>query len=309
MPSEPLVVCIYGWGRVLRLYQDHIDANGTSYALADLLHVRPVYRHVMGVASARLELRFREKMLVLRGIAAVDDACRIVEYLNDQTERMPTCVMPSLTQHEEREDLSDETYREQDSDDIERREYAQASTVRVPVKVPRWQRARQEQRERKLKRWRAERSLREHGFDVESLAQRLREGKLPRVEVPARLLPDEYAHYSVEATLCREPPSEATGSKCLPRDHGTLILTNRRMIYLGRKCQLVLSYERLLHVSRLRGAVAFLAEHWTRREVFELRRPLECTMYLQCILQRYQRQSFYDRVIQSHDYSFNLADL
>ncbi len=80
------------------------------------------------------------------------------------------------------------------------------------------------------------------------------------------------------------------------------------MIYLGRQCQIVLSYERLLHVSRLRGAVAFLAEHWTRREIFEVRRPLECTMYLQCILQRYQRQPLYDRVIQSHDYSLNLMD-
>lgn len=304
MPSEPLVVCIYGWGRVLRLYQDHIDVNGTSYALADLLHVRPVYLHVMGIASVRLELHFREKKLVLRGIAAVDDARRIVEYLTDQTESIPTCVIPSFTQHEVQNDFSDETQSEQDDDDIDRREYAQAPTVRVPVKVPRWQRVRQEQRERKLKRWRAERSLREHGFDVEALAQRLHQGKLPRVEVPARLLPGEYAHYSIEATLCRE----ASGSKYLPGDHGTLILTSRRMIYLGRKCQLVLSYERLLHVSRLRGAVAFLAEHWTRREIFELRRPLECTMYLQCILQRYQRQSLYDRVTQSHDYSLNLLD-
>jgi hypothetical protein len=77
----------------------------------------------------------------------------------------------------------------------------------------------------------------------------------------------------------------------IARDHGVLILTSERMIYIGRRSQIVLSYARLLHVSRLRGAIAFMADHWSRREIFELQRPLECTMYLEYILQRFQERS------------------
>ena len=67
-----------------------------------------------------------------------------------------------------------------------------------------------------------------------------------------------------------------------------LILTNLRMIYMGRRSQIVLDYGRLLHISRLRGAIAFQATHWYRREIFELRRPLECAMYIETILTHFQ---------------------
>jgi hypothetical protein len=79
-----------------------------------------------------------------------------------------------------------------------------------------------------------------------------------------------------------------------------MILTSERMIYIGRRSQIVLSYARLLHVSRLRGAIAFMADHWSRREIFELQRPLEATMYLEYILQRFQEHSAVQRAVMAH---------
>jgi hypothetical protein len=63
------------------------------------------------------------------------------------------------------------------------------------------------------------------------------------------------------------------------------------MLYLGRRRQIILDYHSLLHVSRLRGAIAFQAEHWLQRAIFEVERPLECAMYLECILQHFQQAS------------------
>ena len=74
MQPEPLIECKYGWGRVLRLYRDCLDLHGTSHALSELIFVRPIYRQVLGVSSACIELRFRRKKIVIRGIASLDDA-------------------------------------------------------------------------------------------------------------------------------------------------------------------------------------------------------------------------------------------
>ena len=82
--SQPMVECAFGWGRVFRLYHDCLDVNGTLYDLTSLVHVRSLYRRVIGIPSARLELCFKEKDVVLRGIAAVDDARKVVEYLTMQ---------------------------------------------------------------------------------------------------------------------------------------------------------------------------------------------------------------------------------
>lgn len=147
---------------------------------------------------------------------------------------------------------------------------------------------RKEQRERRLKRLQIERSLRDHGFDVAGLARRLYEEPLPNVLVPIRLLPGEHAHYSSEATLCEDPLAGSAHQRYVARDQGSLIFTNKRIIYLGRKSQLVISYARLFHVSTLPGALAFLAEHWSKREVFEIPRPLEGKMYLEAILKLYR---------------------
>ena len=74
------------------------------------------------------------------------------------------------------------------------------------------------------------------------------------------------------------------------RDHGLLILTDRRLIYLGRRCQILLGYDHLLQVSRQRNGVAFLADHWRRRELFTMRRPLECVLCLEKLLWRFQQE-------------------
>ena len=167
--------------------------------------------------------------------------------------------------------------------------FAQAATAKT--ETPNWQRFRQEQRERRQRRLHVERSLREHGFDVATLARRLKENTLPEVCVPIHLLSGEHAHYSSDATRCGEPSSSAIGYSYPAKEHGTLILTNKRLLYIGRKSQIVLDYGRLLHVSRLRGAIAFQAEHWYKREIFEVPRSLECTMFWNIFLSGFSKNN------------------
>jgi hypothetical protein len=331
MSVEPLVECTYGWGRVLRLYPDYVDVNGTAFALTDLVQIHSVYHSIMGIASARLELHFKRQKVILRGISAIDAAHKMVEYLSNQLAGVDracenetadrTSAASSVVSmkdqksgfdlHKDREShkfwqyddtqitpLNETAYlpvvrpasygSDPVDDDAPLKEFSQRITT--PVGLSRWQRGREEQRERKLKRAQTERALREHGFDVEGLARRLREEPLHDIPVPIRLLPGEYAYYTSDATLCGEPLNTTKRYGYLARDHGTLILTSERMIYIGRRCQMVLGYGRLLHVSRLRGAIAFMAEHWSKREIFEVPRPLECTMYLERILQEFQMQ-------------------
>ena len=75
------------------------------------------------------------------------------------------------------------------------------------------------------------------------------------------------------------------------QDHGLLILSNKRIVYLGRKSQIVLDFAHLLHVSRLRGAVAFEADHWQKRVIFALSRPEECAAYVEAILRTHNLKS------------------
>jgi hypothetical protein len=340
MPPEPLVECVYGWGRELRLYPDYLDLDGTLYRLSELVHVNAIYHCILGISSARLELRFKRARRVVRGIAAVEDAYRMVAYLNSRyalserslhqgakrvpsteiiskktedlysgydgqcpvdegmlwqkTGEIPLAVVPAAMlvpmSSTSTQFVFGETGHEYTSAyDRNLREAAQALTT--PIEMPYKQRAREGQRERRKSRLHTERSIREHGFDVEKLARMLQKDILPAISVPVRLLPGEYAHYSTDATRCREPLRTAKRYTYIARDHGVIILTSERMIYIGRRSQIVLSYARLLHVSRLRGAIAFMADHWSRREIFELQRPLECTMYLEYILRRFQVRS------------------
>lgn len=224
MPNKLLIAeCAFGWGRMVRLYQYSLDVDGTCYPLNELTHIRHTYHRVLGVTSARIELRFGKKKVVLRGIAAIEEAQHIVAYL--------TTHYLGLPQTEEAE---------------------------------------------------------------------IGEEPLPEIAVPVRLQTGECAHYSTDATLCGEPVGGTIRYSYPARDHGRLILTNQRLIYMGRKSQLVLDYARLLHVSRLQGALAFQAEHWRRREIFEMHRPLECALYLERILeqsrQEQQLQTFADSV-------------
>jgi hypothetical protein len=308
--EPPIAVCAFGWGQVFRLYHGYLDVNGTCYALSDLTHIHPVYQQTLGIPSVRLELRFGKKSVTLRGIAAIEDVQRVVEYMtsiylglhwNDSRLDSSSSVGWKRTRMEESEtetvfeklsapQLQQEQRERAVSASLQHlrlQEFTQAPTAKVEA-APNWQRFRHEQRERRQRRLYVERSLREHGFDVEQLEQRLKEETLPEVSVPVHLLSGERAHYCTDATLCGEPVGEVIRYTYPAKDQGTLILTNRRLIYIGRKSQIVLDYARLLHVSRLRGAIAFQADHWYKREIFEVRRPLECTMYLDCILQQFQ---------------------
>lgn len=326
--EPPLVSCAFGWGKVCHLYQDYLDLNGKHYALAELKDIRPIYRQVMGVSSARLEMVFGRKKVVLRGIVALEDLWKIVEYLSAECSSRSDLESTDCDQISDSEQTN-ETASEsgewnsqgddkgvplpyygkntpstvgaipssQDrhpvgtSEELTQSDLATVTTQ--PVEIPGWLRMLQEQHERRQKRMRVERSLREHGFDVEKLSQRLQLEPLPCVQVPVRLLPGEDAHYRTDATLCGERIGEAKHYVYPALDYGLLILTNLRLIYIGRKSQLVLDYTRLLHVSRLPGALAFEADHWRKRVIFELSRPLECVMYLECILQRFtQNEQF-----------------
>src|SRR5579884_1790292 len=222
----PLAECAFGWGRVFRLYADYLEVNGIPYALSALTRVRPTFRTVMGVSSARLELWFGEKKVLLRGIASTEDARAVLEYLSSWC----------------RQECSPEQ--------------------------PTWPAAPRE------------RGGRKH-----------RTVSLPTIPVPVRLLPGEQAYYSVVAALCGEPIGDADRVTYPARDQGTLILTNRRIIYIGRKSQVVIDYAHLLRISRLQGAIAVQTDYRSRREIFELRRPQECARYLETILERYEQEA------------------
>src|SRR5437773_1746474 len=79
--EPPLVECAFGWRQVFRLYQHYLDVDGRRYNLSDLTHIRHAYHRVLGVSSARIELRFGKKKVKLHGIAAVEDARRAIAYL------------------------------------------------------------------------------------------------------------------------------------------------------------------------------------------------------------------------------------
>jgi hypothetical protein len=320
--EPPIAECAFGWGQVFRLYADYLDVNGTPYALSDLTHFRPVYQHVMGISSVRLELRFGKRNVNLRGIAAIDDAQKAIDYLNSHylrlgkaetrkhkrvkwnrineepvpvSEQIVPISSPGLMPSPVMMD-SEQTLLEPEIDLItqkERRLQERSQTPTLNMETPNWQRFRQDQRERRQKRLHTERVLREHGFDVDQLAQHLHKQELPAITVPMRLLPGESAHYSTNATLCGEPIGGPMSSTYPAKDHGTLILTNKRLVFLGRKGQVVLDYARLASVERLRGAVAIEATHWYKQEIFEVHLPLECAMYVENLLQRWKRSTYH----------------
>ena len=262
MLRKPIIECVYGWGQLVQLYDDHLDVDGRIYALSELVSVYPIYHHIMGISSIRLVLHFKQKKVLLRGIAAIATAQKIIAYLKERI---------------------------QVTGEYHLQAYARSTTTQT--RVPRWQLMRREQRARKQKQAQVDRVKREYGFDVEQLARRLQYGPLPQIYVPTRLLTGEHAHYCTDATLREEPLPGSVQPGYQIKDQGMLILTSRRMLYIGRKRQLVLSYNHLLHISHLQGAIAVASETWSRREIFEMRLPLECTMYLDAILLRFRQQN------------------
>ncbi len=262
MLRKPAIECLYGWRQLVQVYDDYLDVSGKRYALNELVSVHPIYHRIMGISSVRLVLRFKREKVILRGIAAIATAQKIVACLKEHI---------------------------QVTGEYNLQPYARSTTTKT--RVPHWQLIRQVQRTRKLKQAQTDRAKREHGFDVEQLAQPLRSGPLPQIYVPTRLLAGEYAHYCTDATLREEPLPGSMQPGYQIKDQGMLILTSKRILYIGRRRQLVLSYNHLLHISHLQGAIAILSETWSRREIFEMRLPLECTMYLETILLCYRQQN------------------
>ncbi len=312
--NKPLVTCNYGWKRTCVLYHNRIDVDGTIYALDDLVHVRSIYRIVMNIPSIRLELRFRTKDVILRGIAAIEDAKSIAAYLDtycadttytasrlrwnrNRQESQPVRTPTTLTT-ERLESVSHSLHplsREASTTAKTIQEHTQAATA--PIEAPIWLRDLEQHvvYTREQQHTKAHRSIRKYGFDVQELAQQVEADTLPSVAVPLRLLPQEIAHYCTDATLVRETPaalqSQQTRFTYTVTDHGRLILTSKRMIYMGRTGQIILDYARLTHVSRLPNAIVFSADHWSKRHVFEMSRPLECALYLDKVLRQFQRQA------------------
>lgn len=131
------------------------------------------------------------------------------------------------------------------------------------------------------------RSMQENGRKERVAPLRsLRKKTLPAIPVPIHLLPGEHAYYTANATLCGERGGEAARSPYPVQDQGMLILTDRRIIYIGRRSQIVLDYAHLLHVSRLRRAIAFQTDRWQKRVIFEVARPADCVRYVEKILAR-----------------------
>ncbi len=290
-PNKPLVTCRYGWKRSCVLYNNRIDVDGTIYALDDLVQVRAFYRTVMNIPSVRLELRFRKIDVILRGIAAVEDAKRIVSYL--ETYCSDTTSVTSRL-HRQRPDTVSTTGRievvaPQQQEGIIKHTQA----VTAPIAVPEWLQDLDQHviYTRHQQRTKAHRSIRKYGFDIHELAQEAEAETLPSVAVPLRLQHHESAHYCTDVTLSR--PTLATSSPTHftyeAADHGRLVLTNKRAVFMGRTEQLILDYARLTNVSRLRNAIIFTLDTGSKRHVFEMQRPLECALYLDGVLRQFQR--------------------
>ncbi len=291
--------CRYGWGQLLRLYQDALDVGGAVYQLSKVERIESRQHRRFGIASTRLDLYVDGSHLVLRGIVERSAAERIVRYVTSW------CAMRTPIVDEEDVCLAEcasqlpvlPTPVPFDSGFYwEYSPGGDAQSPAVPMTLsggnwhycdPALEEELRRQRRYRLKRLQSERSLREHGFDVEALARRLCESPLPHLQVPPRLQAGEVAHYSTEAVLC----DDVTAGKPALRDQGILILTNKRIIFLGHKRQLVLRYEQLFNFAQLQGTFEIFAAHWNRRQLFEMPRPLECYMYLEQILRHMQQST------------------
>ncbi len=295
--GKPLISFVYGWGRLFRLYHEYLDIHGLAYPVADLMYVYSTSQRIMNIPSARLTLRFREHDVVLRGISDVQAAQKAVIYLNtlcgesvapiwkaDKSPWSDPLREPSQTLPPQPREYSPITNYE-----IGLKNMAQAPTTPVAIaSMPSvhhidttWQQPHLQ----------SVHTLRSYGFNVAQLARQLRNPTLPEHPVPFRLQVGERAHYVTPATR-RTPVMSIENNRILPipstRDQGMLIFSNLRAIYIGRIDQLILDYTQLTQIFRLPDAIAFVAAHWTQRETFEIQHPVECVMYLEAILQRFQ---------------------
>ena len=312
----PIVECRYGWGRVLRLYPEGLVLEEVYYKLSELERVYPTYHRLFGVSSARLELQFSSCRLIIPGIADVLLVQKIVDYITHgrgiaevvgvgvvRNESAPTSLKQFSSPESASPPFEFNYFWEYDAHDMPttveviptlpragfpassslQAPQSSLSTSTVPALEP-WPAMLHSERVHRLKRLQAERELKVYGFDVQALSHRLSDGPLPLVLTPLSLLAGETAHYSIEANLCTEFDSRQSQKRRHVKDHGKLILTNKRLIYFGGKRQIVLEYEKILRASCLHGAIALDVERVPLRQFFEMRRPLECSFYLKRLL-------------------------
>ncbi|HEY3991299.1 MAG TPA: hypothetical protein VGM01_00345 [Ktedonobacteraceae bacterium] len=113
-------------------------------------------------------------------------------------------------------------------------------------------------------------------FDSNSIpVPAIKASVLPIIHVPVRLQHGECAHYSIGATLCSDRISNSEYATYPLLDQGLLVLTNRRVLYIGKRCRFTLAYTHLWYVSLLHTAVALHIEGQFRRIIIELEHPHE----------------------------------
>jgi hypothetical protein len=345
--QEALLTCSFGWGKICRLYLDSIEIAGKSYHLDDLISVRPSYRNLFGVPSARLELFFGPRRIVLRGITDPETARLMVSHLRpycstqldtacsrsrasrtrdlvraqarawERTSKLPAIpispeesfrssskdpseqprrshasqisplsALPaldlsfdgrplvgssSLCEHLSPESLftTAETLKSpaQIQDELMARACPWLTSYPGPLHMPRFQPPL-----RSIHLVPPEQKTLDSGSQP---IPAITSSVLPVIHVPVRLQPGECAHYSIGATLCSDRISGSDRAPYPPLDHGLLILTNRRLLYIGKRSQLVLAYTHLWYVSLLHNAIALHIERQFRRIIIEVEHPQE----------------------------------
>lgn len=333
--EQALLDCPFGWGKTCHLYADAIEIAGKSYNLADLTAIRPTYRTILGVPSARLDLYFGPQRLVLRGIPDQETARLVVAHLQPYCTAEPRAVrarsrtgkarsvareqartwerstkMPAIPvspgEHTNARGTSELLKHASCSEDglsapsfddfapaspaAEGESFSaessppdgseQEADVSLPVRDDSWP----PMHSRPLHTPRFQPPLRSvhlvpPGQKIQDTCSlpvpAVKSSVLPVIHVPVRLQPGECAHYSIGASLCSDRISGSDRAPYPPLDHGLLILTNRRIFYIGKRSQLILAYTHLWYVSLLHNAIALHIEQQFRRIIIELEHPQE----------------------------------
>lgn len=342
--AQALLDCTFGWGKICRLYPDSIEIAGRSYKLDELTAICPTYRNIFGVPSARLELFFGPRHLVLRGIPDLETVRLMVAHLQPycsadrpttrarsrsaQARRMAreqartwerSSKLPAIPVSPQTSDLPELTLEERLGADCEQKSFEDArQSAALDPSDPSQEEATSETADKQadaqavsaeasepdklaalssiqrdswpfvgpqsLHTPRFQPPLRsvhlvapgQKRLDTGSIpVPAVKSSVLPIIHVPVRLQPGECAHYSIGAALCSDRISGSDRAPYPPLDHGLLILTNRRIFYIGKRSQLILAYTHLWYVSLLRNAIALHIEKQFRRIIIELEHPHE----------------------------------
>lgn len=94
--EQALLDCPFGWGRTCHLSANSLEIGGKTYQLEELTAIRPTYRTILGVSSARIELYFGLRRLVLRGIPDQETARLLVARLQPHCTAVPGALRMHL---------------------------------------------------------------------------------------------------------------------------------------------------------------------------------------------------------------------